>query len=404
MNDQAINADERHRQTLRVTAIGLCVDLLLTAAKLAAGLLTHSYALIADAIHSVSDALTDLLVMAVSTLSKEGPDADHPYGHGRYETVATVALGLTLGAVAVGMAYQALISLFSPSPVDATPIAFIAAALSVGLKEWQYRFTIKVGRRLQSDLVTANAWHSRADALSSIIVIVGLIGVTLGFAWLDGVAALIIAAIVMRVAAHMVWDSVKELVDTNPSSSEESAQIIESIKALDGVLDAHCLRSRKMGPSQTLDMHLQVAPRLSVSEGHYISDTVVQLMRTEYPAITDLVVHIDAEDDDHRDAMQRNLALPNRSSILRWIETQHQSHPWLEYANRFTLHYLDGQVHLESVLSQSVLETDLQTFQSIWQGRYGGQVQFFYRASCQTSVGLPIEPKASSIPTDQSLQ
>lgn len=289
--------DQRRRAAERATLIGSVIDLVLGVLKIVVGGLSSSAALIADGVHSLSDLATDFMVIVVLRLSHRGPDKDHPWGHGRYETVGTVALGTILIIVGLGMVYEIGMNVFheGPQPIPGWP-AILAALISVIAKEWIFRYSLKIGKALNSDLLIANAWHSRTDALSSIVVLVALIGATLGLWWLDALAAVIVAGMVGKIGWELVAKSVSELVDTAlpPERVSEYRNIVMSV---DGVLSVHGFKTRATSNQALLEMHIQVKPYVSAAEAHFIGDTAVCALQQAFEDIDHVIFHIDTFDD-----------------------------------------------------------------------------------------------------------
>ena len=301
------NPTSTHRyQTIRrVTLVGALVDFLLGTVKIFVGWIAHSHSLIADGVHSLSDLSTDLLIVYAAKHSHREADESHPYGHGRIETVATVALSLALVAVGLGIAYDAVHRLFHTERLLRPDLwALVVAAISVISKEIVYRYTIYHARKVRSAMLRANAWHSRSDALSSVVVIVGVSGTMAGLTYVDAIAAIVVAAMIARIGWNLGWRSLRELVDTG-LEPEQIAHIKETILAVDGVKTTHLLRTRQMGGRTLVDVHLILDnPKQSVSEGHQISETVRARLLGSDDDIMDVTVHIDPEDDEH--------SIPNR--------------------------------------------------------------------------------------------
>ncbi|MGB0467689.1 MAG: cation diffusion facilitator family transporter [Pontibacterium sp.] len=324
----------------KVTLVGAVLDLVLGLAKIIVGLLSHSSALVVDGVHSLSDLVTDAMVIVVLRISHQAPDEDHPWGHGRFETVGTVVLGCVLIAVAGAMAYESSKLLFSDAP-PLTPEwpALIVAAASILGKEWIYHYTVKVGREIKSDLIIANAWHSRTDALSSIVVFIGIGGAMAGVLWLDALAALVVSLIVGKIGWEMTWDSIKELVDTALPEKCISAYR-EEVMHVDGILDVHSFKSRKMAGQSQLEMHIQVAPALSASEGHFIGDMAVHRLQESFQEIGHVIFHIDTYNDDEQEVLCTTL--PMRSEIETLInQALTEAAPGLGKPDRLLLNYSD---------------------------------------------------------------
>jgi len=326
----------------RVTVIGMVLDAVLGIIKVIAGALFHSQALLVDGIHSFTDVASDLVVLAVVRIARKAPDQDHPYGHQRIETFGTLVLGSILIAVGAALAWENTLRLIE-GKADIMPgwPVLLAAAVSVAAKEWIYRYTRRVGLAIRSDLILANAWHSRTDALSSVVVLMSTTGALAGMLWLDVLAAIIISGIIVRIGWKFSWDSVKELVDTG-LSPEDTETLKNIARHTDGVRNIHELRSRRMGHDILLDVHLVVRPDISVSEGHQIGMRVVTGMRDALDNIRDINFHIDAENDEElRPTSER---LPHRDEIHRTL-VRHVGE--LPSNTRLRLHYLKNKVHLE---------------------------------------------------------
>ncbi|MCP5141098.1 MAG: cation transporter [Gammaproteobacteria bacterium] len=334
---------QRRRLAERATIVGAVVNLVLSVAKIMFGWIGHSQALIADGIHSLSDLASDAIVVVASRHGSAAADDDHPYGHGRIETVATVLLGVILMLVAIGIGVDATARLADPEslPIPST-IALWVALASVVSKEALYWYTLIIARRIRSNLLKANAWHHRSDAFSSIVVLIGVGGAMLGVPVLDAIAALGVAVMIAKIGWDLIRQGVRELVDTGLEEDRVQA-IQEIIVGTPGVRSLHMLRTRRMGPDALADVHIQVAPRLSVSEGHQISETVRLALVKNIEELTDVTVHIDPEDDEEAAPCE---GLPSRSALLPLLQQAWQRHncPMVE---EVVMHYLDGHVHLD---------------------------------------------------------
>ena len=333
---------EERKAASRVTVIGMLLDGVLGVLKVIAGTLFHSQALLVDGIHSFTDVASDLVVLGVMRVSRQAPDQGHPYGHQRIETMGTMVLGSILIAVGAALVWDNTLRLLDGGTMNIPewPV-LVAAIISIASKEWIYRYTRRVGIAIRSDLIIANAWHSRTDALSSVVVLFSTIGAMLGYLWLDVLAAVIISGIIIHIGWRFTRDSVKELVDTG-LSPEDTETLKHIASKTDGVRNVHELRSRRMGHDILLDVHLVVSPEISVSEGHQIGMQVVNAMRNTLDNILDINFHIDAENDEiHPPTSER---LPDRAEIR---EALHQHIENLPPNNRLRLHYLRNRVHME---------------------------------------------------------
>lgn len=356
MTENASNPslDERYRQVRRVTVVGSAVDLSLGIIKIVGGWFSQSQALIADGVHSLSDLATDVLVLYAAKHAHAEADEDHPYGHGRIETAATVGLGVALVLISMGIIYDGASALLDPAKLAVPRIWAIAlAALSVISKEAIYHYTMRYARRLKSEMLRANAWHSRSDAISSVVVIIGVGGAILGVPSLDAIAALVVAIMIGKIGFDVARSSVNELIDTGVDA-EHLEEIRSMIQSVDGVEDLHLLRTRRMAGQVLVDVHLILAdPRVSVSEGHQISETVRSVLIRHFDDIADVTVHIDPEDDEHA-APGKHLGL--RSQVLRQLQACWQHLPAARRIRRINLHYLNGRIHVEVELPLALAE------------------------------------------------
>jgi cation diffusion facilitator family transporter len=342
-----LTLEQRKRETNRITLWGVAVNLMLAVIKIIGGVIGQSQALLADGIHSLSGLASDAMVLFAVKHAGEDADDDHPYGHARYETLATVALGLLLIAVAGGIAYDAILRLQEPSELT-TPALFtlIIAVISILSNEGLYHATRAVAQKIHSPMLEANAWHHRSDAISSIVVFVGIGATYIGYPLLDSIAAILVALMIGKIGLDLSKQSMQELVDT-----ALEPEVIENIRStildIDDVRHLHMLRTRRMAHNALVDVHIQVSPKLSVSEGHHIAEMVETTLMKNFDDINDVTVHIDPEDDE-KAASCKNL--PLRSEILSALNSEWSKHATLKNINDVTLHYLDGHVDIEACL------------------------------------------------------
>jgi cation diffusion facilitator family transporter len=336
---------ERYRQVRRVTLVGSAVDLLLGIIKVIGGWFSHSHALVADGVHSFSDLATDVLVLYAAKHAHAEADEDHPYGHARIETAATVGLGVALMFISLGIVFEGVSALLEPEALVVPEAWAIAlAAISVIAKEAIYHYSMHYSRRLNSELLRANAWHSRSDAISSVVVIIGVGGALLGLTYLDAVAALVVAVMIGKIGFDVAKSSVSELIDTGVDA-DRLDDIRDTIQSVDGVENLHLLRTRHMAGRVLVDVHLILHdPRVSVSEGHQISETVRAVLMGRFENIADVTVHIDPEDDEHA-APGKHLGL--RDEVLGRLQARWQHLPAAREIRRVNLHYLNGRIHVE---------------------------------------------------------
>ena len=339
-----------YRQIRRITLIGTFIDLGLGFTKITVGYLATSQALVADGIHSLSDLVTDVLVIFAARQSSHAADDRHPYGHGRIQTLATVFLALSLGLVAILIGWDALRRMLDPGLLLAPGFwVLVVAAISALAKEGYFRYAVRYSKNHNSSLLKANAWHSRSDAMSSVAVIVGVIGVMAGIPWADAAAAIVVAILILIVAVRIGLEGADELIDT-AVDPELELRIRAQIMAVEGILDAHELRTRRMGPKILADVHIRVDPRITVSEGHRIGDEVISRLKNTFIELDDVVVHVDPEDDTES---LPTVFLPLRhvieekvSNCLSDLQIELGSRPSLRPLN-LVLHYLNGKYHLE---------------------------------------------------------
>ena len=343
----AISAGERSRASNQVTLVSIAVNIVIALAQVIVGVLGHSQGLIADGVHTLSDLLSDFLVLfAVKHAAREA-DEDHPYGHARYETAATLALGIMLVLVAVGIAWAAGKRLLHPDLLqDVHRYAIWAAAATIIAKEGLYQYTAATGRRVKSQLLIANAWHHRSDAISSVMVLLGILGNLAGYRWLDSAAAIGVALMIGWMGYKLGREALEELVDAG-LDTETLTKMENTIRAVPGVVDMHMLRSRKSAGRVIADVHIQVNGRASVSEGHTIGDTVRYRLLQAFPELTDITVHIDPENDEKVTSPK---PLPLREEFEKRLRSYFSNIAQASQIRAINLHYLNGKIDVELVL------------------------------------------------------
>jgi cation diffusion facilitator family transporter len=345
-----ITARQRQQSTRNITLWGVAVNILLSIIKTIGGIAGQSAALLADGLHSMSDLVSDGMVLVAARHASHDADEDHPYGHARFETITTVALGALLLLVGAGIAYDAVVRLVSEQrPAIPHFYTLYIAAVSIISKEVLYHLTRRVGIRIRSKMLEANAWHHRTDAVSSIIVLIGIAGALLGFPLLDAYAAVIVALMVMKIGVDLGYQSIMELVDT-ALDPDEVERIRQTILTVTDVRELHMLRTRRMGHNALVDVHIQVAPKLSVSEGHHISELVEHRLIKEFEDINDVTVHIDPENDE---TAATCAGLPLRKELMAELQAGWSDIPQLQAIEDVTLHYLNGGVIVEATLPLS---------------------------------------------------
>lgn len=283
----------------RVTLVGAVTNVVLSAAKVLVGWLGNSQALVVDGVHSLSDLLSDALVLGASRAGSLQADLNHPYGHARIETLATGLIGALLLLVAAGFVFSASGRLLDPGSLP-TPswITLWPAVISVVVKEALFHYTRRSAKRVQSALIDANAWHHRSDALSSLVVIGGIAGALLGAPWLDALAAILVAGLIGVTGWNFFWESVRELVDTG-LDEEEVRELRARIMSVPGVLSHHQLRTRRMGHRILVDVHIQVDGDSTLREGHRIAQEVRRRLLEHEDDVRDVVVSVEPIDQEH---------------------------------------------------------------------------------------------------------
>lgn len=349
-----MDTKERKKASQKVTVVGAIVNFLLAIFKVIIGVIGHSGALIADGIHSFSDLLSDGVVWYAAKHSAEEADAEHPYGHERFETVATLGLAIILAIIGAGVVYDALGRLSNPQELTHSTLLLSIAALSILSKEALYWYTLKVANKYKSEMLKANAWHHRSDALSSIVVFIGILGSINGYLYLDGVAAIIVGFMIIYIGWELGTGATKELVDTS-IDAEQVELLRNAIGQISGVDSVHSLRTRNIGHTISADVHVQVDPYLSVSEGHIISVSVERVAKNCLENLGDVTVHIDPEDDETIDPYEH---LPERAQALGILNKALFNNACDGEIKRIQLHYLDGKIHVDFYLPLSCLSSD----------------------------------------------
>lgn len=299
--DPPHSAAERARAAARSTWISVVVNVLLSATQIAVGLLAKSQGLIADGIHSLSDLVADFVVLFASHHSKKDADDDHPYGHQRFETAASLVLGALLLAVGVGMLWSAFRKLEAPETVQQVhAVALWVAGGALIAKEMLFRYMLAVAKRVKSSMLIANAWHARSDAASSLVVGLGIIGNLAGYPILDPIAALIVGFMVSKMGWEFGWDALHDLMDRAADEQEVSA-IRATLLETPGVSGVHDVRTRKMGDMIVVDAHIEVDALLTVEAGHEIAVAARQHVMQRH-RVLNLMTHVDPwrrPDADH---------------------------------------------------------------------------------------------------------
>ena len=290
---------QREQSIYRVTIAGSIINAVLLALKFAAGILGGSAAMIADAVHSLSDFMTDIVVLLFVKIGNKPQDEDHDYGHGKYETLATALIGIALMGVGAMICYNGLSKTWAVVNGEQLKspglIAFIAAIVSIALKEWAYRFTEKVGREVGSQAVRANAWHHRSDALSSIGTAFGIGGaILLGAQWavLDPLAAIIVSFFILKAAYGLIVQATNELLESSLPKDVE-AQMVALAAEEEGVADIHNLRTRRLGNKIAIEMHVRMPGEMSLYEAHEKATRIEKRLRKQFGEHTHIALHLE---------------------------------------------------------------------------------------------------------------
>lgn len=302
MDEDKNDGRTRQRAIYRVTILGSIGNFLLLTFKFVAAILGRSSAMLADAVHSLSDFTTDIVVLVFVRLSSKPQDSSHSYGHGKYETLATAIIGLMLLAVALSIMYDGAVKIWACIQGEVLPapgmIALIAALVSIGIKEVLYRMTVRVGRKYHSAVVEANAWHHRSDALSSIGTAIGIGGaIILGKRWtvLDPIAAVIVSVFIIKVSINFIKPCLDELLER--SLPEETQQkILQVISTCPDVYEPHNLRTRQIGPYASVEVHVRMDQNMTVRQSHEVTRLLEQRIRALLGENTYVNIHVEPYD------------------------------------------------------------------------------------------------------------
>lgn len=374
-----MKAEQRHQVTKKVTLVGALVNAILAFFQIVFGLLGHSQALLADGIHTLSDLGSDFIVLLAARQSAKAADKEHPYGHGRIETLASVLLGLILIGVGFAIGYRGVNNIFSPQQLTPEVFTLAFAVIAIFSKEGLYRYTLKASKRIHSNMLEANAWHHRSDALSSIIVLCGISAQILGVPYMDSLAAVIVALMISYMGYKLSRKAFDELIDTS-LDNELVSNIQDTIENNDSVKDVHSLRTRSMGGQGYIDAEIRVNPRLTVSEAHHIAFSLEQQIKTEYPQIIDVGIHVDPLTEFGHNWVTD---LPARHEILDRLISQWARVDCSARIECIHLHYLNSQVEIDLVLPLALAESSFQhqideLIEQASQINFVGQVNIYF--------------------------
>ncbi len=365
------SAATRQQSAERSTLVSAGVNCLLSAGQIAAGLWSHSQGLVADGLHTLSDLIADGIVFVANRNSHKGPDEDHQYGHARYENAASLGLGLLLVAAGAGMIWAAVDSLRSPQgPAPVHGLALVVALIALAAKEGLFRYMLAVAKRIGSRMLIANAWHARSDAVSSLVAAVGVAGNLMGYHWLDPLAAVVVGLMIGRVGLRFAWEALNDLMDRALPPSEVQ-DIRASLAATPGVLSVHDLRTRVTGDQALVDAHIEVDPRVSVSEGHAIAVRARASVLAAHTAmaVLDVQIHVDPRERVSTDP----LPLPDRDALQAALAQLLPAGTLLD-ARHCVLHYVDGAVEMDLILPPA-LAAEHARIAAALQARWDGLVR-----------------------------
>jgi cation diffusion facilitator family transporter len=308
--DAPFSPAERAEAASRSTWVSVGVNVVLSSTQITVGVLAKSQALIADGVHSLADLVSDAVVLVATRHSQKGADKQHPYGHQRFETAASLVLGALLLAVGLGMLWSAFLKIRSPDSIpEVHASALWVAAGALVAKEALFRYMLAVAKDVKSTLLVANAWHARSDAASSLVVGVGIIGNLAGHPILDPIAALIVGCMVIKMGWKFGWDALHDLMDSSVDDAEVKA-IRETLEQTAGVIGVHDVRTRKMGDMVVVDVHIEVDADITVEAGHEIAVAAQQRVLQRH-RVLNLMTHIDPwkrPDGDHADKVTQRSA------------------------------------------------------------------------------------------------
>lgn len=292
---------ERNKEIYRVTIVGGVVNVVLLLFKFVAGILGHSAAMVADAVHSLSDFVTDIIVLAFVHISGKPQDKSHDYGHGKYETLATTLIGAALLLVAIGILYSGatkIVAWIGGEQLQAPGmLALWAALLSIVLKEGVFRYSMVKARQLKSQAIEANAWHHRSDALSSVGTAIGIGGaIFFGQRWtvLDPVASVIVGIFIIKVALELLRNGIGDLMEQSLPDAIEN-EILQSVEALPGLVKPHDLRTRRIGNHYAIELHILMDGDMTLREAHDKASEVEELLKSRYGKETHVAVHMEPQ-------------------------------------------------------------------------------------------------------------
>ncbi len=334
--------DLKKNPGVRIIVIGALANLLLAALKIAGGIFGKSTAMLADGIHSLSDLLTDVVVLFTHKIGQLPADENHPYGHGRAETIGATLVGAVIIVAGFGLAYQSWGIITSGTFQTPLIPAALAALVSIVIKEVLFRYTRSVGEATNSPSLVANAWHHRSDAISSLAALIGIGGAMAGYPIMDPIAAIIVSVMIAKVGYNIAFKGLSDLMDT-ALSEEETRRIATMINGLPGVIQTHNLRTRQIGGDVLMDVHILVDHEASVTEGHHIAEGVRRELIRAMDNVQDVLVHVDTEDD----AAFESIYWANRNYLEKQVDPMIASMKDIQRRTHLRAHHHGGKTTLE---------------------------------------------------------
>ena len=334
--------DLKNNPGIRIILIGALVNLFLAVIKIAGGIVGRSTAMVADGIHSLSDLLTDVVVLFTHKIGQLPADENHPYGHGRAETIGATLVGSVIIVAGFGLAYQAWEIITTGTFHTPSWPAAVAAVVSIAANEILFRATRSVGETTKSPSLVANAWHHRSDAISSVAALVGIGGAMAGYPIMDPIAAIIVSVMIAKVGYDIAFQGLSDLMDT-ALSEDETHRIEMTINDLPGVIQTHNLRTRQIGGELLMDVHILVDHQASVTEGHQIAESVRRKLIRTMDNVQDVLVHVDTEDD----AAFESIYWANRKYLEKQVDPIIASMKDIQNQTHLRAHYQGGKTTLE---------------------------------------------------------
>lgn len=334
--------DLKNNPGVRIILIGALANLFLAVLKIAGGIVGRSTAMVADGIHSLSDLLTDVVVLFTHKIGQLPADENHPYGHGRAETIGATLVGAVIIIAGIGLAYQAWAIITTGAFHAPSWPAAVAAAVSIAVNEILFRATRSVGETTKSPSLVANAWHHRSDAISSIAALIGIGGAMAGYPIMDPIAAIIVSVMIAKVGYDIAFKGLSDLMDT-ALSEDETHRIEMTINDLPGVIQTHNLRTRQIGGEMLMDVHILVDHQASVTEGHQIAESVRRKLIRTMDNVQDVLVHVDTEDD----AAFESIYWANRKYLEKQVDPMIASMKDIEKRTHLRAHHQGGKTTLE---------------------------------------------------------